>query len=333
MKSLKFFASFVSISLFAAIAPGCASDAAEDEADTTEETQDELTTGSNYGYYIVTAHDSRRCVSPVCGGLFVKRVNAAQTRCADGTMQASCYVANIDTSALGLSDDENVAFQEALASGQALVRAARMSAFTFNGIRLGRLTANEGWLAQGPAGPAPRMENALPAGTFYRAKDNGVRCKRAPCPTTTVAKLNSTRTLTTSGVNLAPANATRPQNDAAMDAYHTQEGFLLAGAITGKLSTGQLATANQFYLRAVTKIGKACGGLMGATCPANQTCIWANGDICGAADAMGHCQTLPTYCPKNLMPVCGCNGKTYGNECLANAAGTSVASNGACANP
>ena len=312
-------------------APGCASDAPGneiDESDATDETADELSSASNSGYYIVTAQDYRRCMSPICGGLFVKRVNATTTRCADGTLQAACYVATIDTAALDLADDEQVAFREALASGQALIRASRMSSTNFNGTKLGKLTAKEGWLAQGPAGPAPRMENSLPTGTFYRVSDNGVRCKRAPCPTTTLSKLNSTSVRSGSGVNLTPAGATRAQRDAAMDAYYTEQGFLMAGGLTG-----QLATANQFYLRAVTKTGQACGGFAGATCATGLTCIWANGDICGAADAMGHGQVLPTACPTNLMPVCGCNDKTYGNECLANAAGISVASSGACPTP
>jgi hypothetical protein len=32
------------------------------------------------------------------------------------------------------------------------------------------------------------------------------------------------------------------------------------------------------------------------------------------------------------QPVCGCNGKTYSNACIAKAAGVDVASQGSCAN-
>src|SRR5262245_13589106 len=39
--------------------------------------------------------DVRRCASPLCGGYFVKRVNQALTRCANGRWSRECYVAEI----------------------------------------------------------------------------------------------------------------------------------------------------------------------------------------------------------------------------------------------
>ena len=48
-----------------------------------------------YGYFTITP-DLRLCPSPTCGGFHLRALNQSQTTCADGTMQASCYVATAD---------------------------------------------------------------------------------------------------------------------------------------------------------------------------------------------------------------------------------------------
>jgi len=79
-----------------------------------------------------------------------------------------------------------------------------------------------------------------------------------------------------------------------------------------------------------TKISH-CGGFAGFTCGKGEYCDYQVGAYCGMADAMGTCKTIPTICTREFMPTCGCNGKTYGNHCEANAAGTGVLHDGACA--
>lgn len=39
--------------------------------------------------------DYRKCAAPLCGGYFVKLVNKKLTQCADGSLQAECYVASV----------------------------------------------------------------------------------------------------------------------------------------------------------------------------------------------------------------------------------------------
>jgi hypothetical protein len=51
---------------------------------------------------IVSRQDFRECTFPMCGGVFVKAIDAEQTICADGTRADDCYVAAIDFEALGL---------------------------------------------------------------------------------------------------------------------------------------------------------------------------------------------------------------------------------------
>lgn len=76
--------------------------------------------------------------------------------------------------------------------------------------------------------------------------------------------------------------------------------------------------------------GGSCGGFAGLTCRPDEFCDYEAADICGAADALGTCRPRPTGCFDIFMPVCGCDGMTYGNGCEAHAAGTDYAGEGSC---
>ena len=61
-----------------------------------------------------------------------------------------------------------------------------------------------------------------------------------------------------------------------------------------------------------------------------------NGEYCaypdGKCGGLGKCAKRPQYCYLMIMPVCGCNGKTYSNACFAASAGQSIAYKGKCEN-
>jgi len=73
-----------------------------------------------------------------------------------------------------------------------------------------------------------------------------------------------------------------------------------------------------------------CGGWSGNTCNDGEFCKYPEGICSDAADHQGICTPIPTICPDVWLPVCGCNGVTYGNECEADAAGVSVLHQGEC---
>jgi hypothetical protein len=321
------FASIVSASVLSlfVLLPACASAPEDAAADDTEEQGSELSSNANSGYFVVTRPDYRRCMSPMCGGYFVKRVNASKTRCMDGTYASECYVGSIDTSALGLADDSP--FDGQLRSGQALVRAQfAPEAGQFTSIA--KLVAAEGWLGR---------SLSAPSGTFYRLTPSGVRCIGAPCPSYAEGKLNSAKKGMIHELDLAstPTPVKSAVIDEAMGDVASPSGILVAGdhrSFKGQLGTGTKLVASEFYTRVVAAPTKqACGGMMpGPGCAKGSYCAIPMSGMCGAADQGGTCEPKPTVCYKIFAPVCGCNGQTYSNDCMAAAAGVSVSATGAC---
>jgi len=78
-------------------------------------------------------------------------------------------------------------------------------------------------------------------------------------------------------------------------------------------------------------VGAMCGGIAGFGCAEGSYCAFPVEAHCGAADQAGVCQAIPEVCTEQFSPVCGCNDKTYPNECAAARDGVSFGSRGECA--
>jgi hypothetical protein len=78
------------------------------------------------------------------------------------------------------------------------------------------------------------------------------------------------------------------------------------------------------------KLGETCDGIAAIRCEEGLRCEHPTGQ-CSLADGSGTCEEEPIMCEAIFQPVCGCDGKTYDNDCVRKAEGVQRDHLGACA--
>ncbi len=306
---------------------GAAEPAAITVLPTSDAPAEALTAYPNATFFIVTHPDLRRCAWPLCGGFFTQRVNNSTTICADGTSGSECRILEFDYSRLMLdtaSRDKLAAYVE---KGQALLRGRIVKTAPILGATYNKLVAEQAFIARALV---------TPSGRFARVQELPLDC--AGCATNLYSLLNSSVTPQRfHKVIFDPTHFSTTLAAELQTALSTQaEGILTAGVRTRSGTTEFLTVSEAYtpfpdYKPRLGKEGDACGTPTSyAACEDRIFCLRSPVGSCGRTDVPGVCTVKPEVCPLIFRPVCGCDGKTYGNACAAWYAGASIDYEGAC---
>eukprot|EP01090_Pellita_catalonica_P016184 TRINITY_DN4571_c0_g1_i2.p1 TRINITY_DN4571_c0_g1~~TRINITY_DN4571_c0_g1_i2.p1 ORF type:complete len:230 (-),score=32.02 TRINITY_DN4571_c0_g1_i2:56-745(-) len=172
----------------------------------------------SFGFYEIR-RDFRKCVSPLCGGYFVKLANSAITPCHDGFYQNECYVHDISGFDLpNLPTDSRLPEDNPM-----IIVKGRMSAKNFGGAfgELGELEAVKVF---------QRATSNPKRGKLFALRDNQIRCITNPCFSTDSFRLNAyQKRQSITRINYKPSQADEEQIAYASREVATTDGVLVYG--------------------------------------------------------------------------------------------------------
>ena len=236
--------------------------------------------------WVTLTKDTRKCLSPVCGGYWVKDVNRKT---------AAQYVSDLDFSISDLDEDAIEQVRSA-PPGELVIRGKLGKKETQFNTR--KFLVSEAY--RGMPGVVP-----VAGETFYNAKDRSpvISCFAAPCPNEAATKLNSTQKTYFDGYSAE--RALQPHVDEAwlIEQIEHHDAVVAAVFSDGQPHPGgaeKVLDASQVYVK-VPANRRSCPAFKLAACPEGQVWTYTRDEnLCQHPDKCvedGNCPSLqPPHC-------------------------------------
>lgn len=185
--------------------------------------------------------DSRRCIvaDGECGvGFYVSRPNRSTTQCGRGSVLPECKVYTVDWRGTAMPASVAKSYEDRVRAGEHVL--VRGSILPGANDAKASLAVSEIWVGS---------EREPGAGVFALVKDNGIRCVRAPCPSLTELKVNSTLSAKLTAVDFEASGASAAAIELASNQLF-DNGVVVVGYRDSDGHGGKVRTANTFYTRA-----------------------------------------------------------------------------------
>ena len=224
------------------LVPACTSQPADELSDESADGEGGKADSAATFTFLNLIPDTRACSlnSPAdCGnGFFVSRANRSTIQCGRGPAQTQCKVQTIDWTGTAMPASVAKGYEDDLRAGTPLLVKGTVEPDPADRGLVVNVT--EIWVAS-----APEWVD----GVFTLVHDNGIRCVRAPCPSLTEKKLNSSLSAQITGIDFDASGADRDAIDRARDALYG-DGVIVVGYRDYDSLGGKTRTANKFFTKA-----------------------------------------------------------------------------------
>ena len=205
-------------------------------------TSNPIATFSKEDRFYTVRPDHRECLSPACGGLFVKLVNRKMMRCPDGYRKKECYFGTVEVDIIGLSDGQLSTLNNAIDDSTVLLNAELSTSSEY-----GALTIRAAWLSVGQKDDGEKV-NESNQGKYYSVFNSDIQCLTDPCPTFNALLLNNFRMRSFSQLDVSAVSSEDTDHFEVEQAVDSHTGLLSQGNFGVYSRHGFVFEASDFYL-------------------------------------------------------------------------------------